>query len=389
MRRSTFVVVVLAALASGANCAKGAMGPSASSRIDPAPRAIDRLSVAERRSILAHARVWRPTDTASLNLLTGPRATDGFPFDARVTCDYHFPDKPLTGVTPKFECALQPGGKDIVKVKYGEKNGEVFAEVASSRLFSALGFAADRMYPVSVECRGCPVDPFKEGKDDWHLGRSVTGATRVFDLAVIERDFPGEKVEVPGYEGWAWPELELVDEESGGASRAHVDALKLLAVFVQHVDSKPEQQAIICSDQQPRRDREGNATCAAPVLVVKDLGSTFGGARIYAYQKMKLDSWREVEIWRNPANCQGDLTRSLVGNLEHPIISEAGRRFLATRLSMVSDRQLRDLFTAARVERRGDTTKDADGSRRPVTVADWVDAFKEKRAQIVKHKCPV
>ena len=388
MRRSTFVVVLFAC-SSAVGCARGAMGPSASSRIDPAPRAIDRLTVAERRSILARAQVWRPIDTASLNLMAGPRVTDGFAFDAKVTCDYHYPDKRLSGVTPKFECALQPGGKDIVKVKYGEDNGEVYAEVASSRLFWALGFSVDRMYPVSVLCRDCPVDPFKESKDEWHLGRSFNGKTRLFDMAVIERDVQGEKVEVPGYEGWAWPELEFVDEESGGASRAQVDALKLLAVFVQHVDNKPEQQAIVCADARERRDRAGNATCASPVLVVKDLGSTFAGARIIAYQKMKLDSWRDVPIWRDPETCQGDLTRSIIGNLENPVISEAGRRFLATRLSMLSDRQLHDLFTAARVERRGDTTRDADGPRRPVTVADWVGAFKEKREQIVKHRCPV
>ena len=111
-------------------------------------------------------------------------------------------------------------------------------------------------------------------------------------------------------------------------------------------------------------------------------------ARLIAYEKMKLDSWRDVPIWRDPARCQGDLSRSLVGNLEHPIISEAGRRLLASRLSMLSERQLIDLFTAARVERRGDTTRDASGARRPVRAADWVNAFKEKRDQIVKHTCP-
>jgi hypothetical protein len=388
MRRSTVVLLLLSAVASAEGCARGAMGPSASSRIDPAPRSIDRLSAAERRSILARAQVWRPIDTARLNLISGPAAADGFPFDALAACDYHFPDKPLSGVTPKFECALRPGGKDVVKVKYGETNGEVYAEVASSRLFWALGFVVDRMYPVKVLCRNCPPDPFKESKEEWHLGKSAKGATRRYETAVIERDVDGEKVEVPSYEGWAWPELEFVDEESGGAPPAHIDALKLLAVFVQHVDNKPEQQAIVCTDARERRDRTGNATCAAPILVVKDLGSTFGGAKLFNYDKMKLDSWREVPIWRNPATCEGDLSRSLIGNLEHPTISEAGRRFLATRLLLLGDRQLHDLFTAARVERRGDTTRDADGHRRPVTVADWVDAFKVKRGQIVNHRCP-
>jgi hypothetical protein len=56
-----------------------------------------------------------------------------------------FPDKPLTGMTPKFKCDLGKG--DEVKVKCGEKNGEVYAEVAASRLLWALGFQADVMCP--------------------------------------------------------------------------------------------------------------------------------------------------------------------------------------------------------------------------------------------------
>ena len=123
-------------------------------------------------------------------------APGAFPFDAPVTCVYDYPDKPLSGVSPKFECAIKPG--DVVKVKYGEDNGEVFAEVASSRLFWALGFPADRMYPVKVTCRNCPADPFKESKAEWHLGKSPVVSDKVFELATIERDFPGEKVEVPG-----------------------------------------------------------------------------------------------------------------------------------------------------------------------------------------------
>ena len=63
-----------------------------------------------------------------------------------------FPEKPLTGNTPKFPCEVRPD--DVVKVKYGEKNGEVYAEIAASRLFWALGFKVDRMYPARVTLPG-------------------------------------------------------------------------------------------------------------------------------------------------------------------------------------------------------------------------------------------
>ncbi len=361
-------------------CARGLYGPSLNTQIAASPRPIDRLSVAERLALLDRAEVWRPIDTATLDLRAGPTGKDAFSFDAMIACAYAYPDEPLTGVTPKFECEVTPD--DIVKVRYGENNGEVFAEVAASRLFWALGFLSDRMYPVRVTCLNCPPDPHRVSSAEWHLGKPSNGNTRVYDPAAIERSFPGEKIEVRGYTGWSWRELEEIADNAAGAPRTHIDALKLLAAFIQHVDSKPEQQALVCPDGAEQRDRDGDATCSSPLLVVKDLGSSFGAAHRINYDKMKLASWKSVPIWKDPKACQADLTSSIVGTLSHPHISEEGRSFLAQRLSLLTDAQLQDLFTAARVERRKDKI---DG--RPVTVNDWVQAFKEKRAQIVDHRC--
>ena len=77
--------------------------------------------------------------------------------------------------------------EDAVKVKYGRGNGEVYAEVASSRLLWALGFKADRMYPVRVICRGCPSNI----KDT--------------AMATIQRKLPGKDIETRDGSGWAWP----------------------------------------------------------------------------------------------------------------------------------------------------------------------------------------
>jgi hypothetical protein len=54
----------------------------------------------------------------------------------------------------------------------------------------------------------------------------------------------------------------------------------------------------------------------------------------------------------------------------------AGRKFLASRLLLLGDQQIRDLFRAARAERRGGT------------VDEWVRVFKWKRDEIVKARCP-
>ena len=381
MNRLTKLSSVVVALSLTLGCARGLYGPSIETPVKAAPRDIDELSVEERRAILDRAEVFRPIDTKNLNLLAGPPVRDGFGFDANVNCDFAFPDEPLSGVTPKFECAVAP--KDVVKVKYGADNGEVYAEVAASRLFWALGFIADRMYPVKVTCRNCPENPHRVSSDEWRLGVPGNVSTKVFDPAVIERKFDGDEIEVPKFKGWSWRELDAVADNEVGASRAHIDALKLLAAFIQHVDSKPENQALVCADGAIRRDREGNASCVRAFLMVKDLGSSFAAAGKLTFPKMRLDSWRAVDVWKDKATCQADLTSSIVGTLAHPRISEPGRKFLADRLSLLSDKQLRDLFTVARVERRKDKT---DG--RDVTAEDWVRAFKEKRDQIVNHRCP-
>ncbi len=95
---------------------------------------------------MERANVWRSINTSSLNMISGPVLPASQRIPAAVTCTFVFPDKPLTGMTPKFQCDL--GKDDVVKVKYGEKNGEVYAEVAASRLLWALGFQADVMYPT-------------------------------------------------------------------------------------------------------------------------------------------------------------------------------------------------------------------------------------------------
>lgn len=78
----------------------------------------------------------------------------------------------------------------------------------------------------------------------------------------------------------------------------------------------------------------------------------------------------------------------MTGSLEDPRISEAGRKFLADRLTRMRNKQIRDLFVVSNVEQRRETIAGADGSKRPVTVDDWVRVFKRKRAEIVAAHCP-
>ena len=255
--RQALSVAILGTLLTG--CASGRLGPPPDTKAPDGPHTLQKLSVAERQQVMERANVWRPINTASLNLIKGPTMPASQRIPAQVTCTFFFPDKPLTGLTPKFRCDLGKG--DVVKVKYGEKNGEVYAEVAGSRLLWALGFQADVMYPTHVTCRNCPADPFAASGADWQGGSPSDVSTREFDPAVIERE-GGSAVEVPGYEGWAWPELDKIGADNTGASRAQLDAFKLIAVFIQHSDSKPGQQEIVCQEGRTGKDAKGNETCA-------------------------------------------------------------------------------------------------------------------------------
>lgn len=376
-------------LISVSGCASGRFGPSPSTKAPSGPHTLKKLSVAERQAAMERAQVWRPLNTASLNIIKGPNL-GRLRIPSAVTCDYVHPDKPVSGNTPKFLCRLSDGASrdaDVVKVKYGEKNGEVYAETAASRLLWALGFQSDVMYPTRVTCRGCPDDPFAASKDEWRDKAPSSVSTRVFSPAVIERA-GGTSIETPGYEGWAWPELDKLGQSTTGSTRAQLDALKLLAVFIQHSDSKPEQQAIVCDEGATRKTATGAETCASSWLMIKDLGATFGKATRFNTSKMNLADWDSEPVWKDANKCVGNLPRSATGTLDNPLISEAGRRFLLTQLNKLRDRQIRDLFVVSQVTRRGETIDGANGKKRPVTVDDWARVFKKKRAEIASAHCP-
>jgi hypothetical protein len=114
----------------------------------------DRVSRDARRDLLRRAQVWTPVDIAERDIRTGPSGPGEFALHATVRCDYI--ERDLHGRSPKFSCVVPDSPEDKLKVKYGLDNPEVYGEVLASRLLWALGFGADRMYPVRVVCRGCP-----------------------------------------------------------------------------------------------------------------------------------------------------------------------------------------------------------------------------------------
>lgn len=349
---------------------------------------LTRLPSNERDNYLRKARVWHKTDIANADIMAGPRSSVAVPPEAEVRCRYT--DETLDiGHTPKFKCRLFDTG-EVVRVKYSRR--ETFAEIAGTRLLWALGFFTDETYPVKLRCYDCPaLDPSNPEDKQERMERLIPDA-------IIERDFPGAEIAQFPDQGWSWAELELVAHESGGSKQAELDALKLLAVFIQHGDSKPPQQRLACYPQNLRW-RAGKLVCSSPVLMVQDLGATFGtGYRtVGAFSAMYYRGWERVDIWNAEKEnrfaqengrkaCFGQLTSAFDNGLVDPQISEEGRRFLAGLLNQLTDDQIRDLFRVA----RADLTKETffqEGREIRVTVEHWLDAFKKKREQINTRDC--
>ena len=355
---------------------------------DEAVSASKSLTSQARRDAIRRAQVWTATDIGSMDVKIGPQGPQAFESGETVTCDYV--KRPHgSGSTPKFECALTP--EQALKVRYGDHNGEVYAQVAATRLLWALGFGANRMYPVKVMCRGCSQNPWDDPKE------ADPPKAWLFDPATIDAKMAGKTLETKVDEGWAWKELDVVDEASGGAPRAQRDALKLLAVLMQHTDSKESNQRILCRDKQWAKDatqpgddtgttardaRDSTDTCAHPLMMLTDVGKTFGHANAFNRDEpgaVNFKEWSKTPIWKDPdkPGCEGNLPGSWSGTLDNPRIGEGGRKFLADLLAQLTDSQLHDLFDVARFTRRDPSA----------TIADWVNAFKEKRAEIVTRTC--
>lgn len=369
-------LLLLVILASGCGAASESPATIASAKagVDAAGTEADRAAaLALRTDALRSARVWAPPAVPVSQANLGANPPGGFQPADDVTCRFSLEE--VGGTTAKFNCEL-PGG-DVVKVKYGTTNPEIRAEVAATRLLAALGFGADRMYAVrSVRCAGCPRYPFQALK--CHRSTGLTSVCfpggidydRVvtFEAAVIERRLEGRKIEAAEDQGWAWYELEQIDEARGGASRAEVDAFRLMAVVLSHWDNKGANQRMICL---PGGDRPDGG-CATPLALIQDAGATFGPL------KVDLGNWRRVPVWKDARSCVVSMQHLPWAGATFPErqISEAGRQLLLGLLEQLSDEQLTDVFVSSRMTLHEQLTGEARNPRA------WVRAFKDKVAQI-------
>ena len=344
-----------------------------------------------RRLAIRQARVWQQPDP-STELASNPRDPAGTLSEPIVRCRY-LPG-PAHGTTAKFDCVLRDG--EVVKVKYGH-TGEIHAEVAATRLLTALGFGADRMYLIPrLRCYGCVRTPFYTmwALDYVHardvLTRSIPGDSfSDFEWVAVERRFPGSEIKNGNTNGWAWYELDAIDA-ARGANRAERDALRLAAVLLAHWDNKAANQRLVCGDDEQRPEEslpeggrhvqesppegghyERNGACKRPFAYVDDLGSTFGP------NKLDFDRWKNAPIWKDARACAVSMKSFPYdgGTFQDVRISEAGRQLIARELKALDEPRLAALFASARFPQFLGSNPSADAHA-------WAAAFLDKVRQI-------
>jgi hypothetical protein len=360
-------LLVLSATLLSAACSTGAATDTANTGAPEAKRV--------RESALASAIVWRspPAPIGQADLAANPGADARFAPDRLLHCRFRLEE--VGGTTPKFYCDLADGER--IKVKYGVGNPELPAEVAASRLLTALGFPADRMFVVGgVECAGCPRLPFQAlrcyqrtgSKTACFIGSPDDITPVTFSFAVVERRLEGRVIESFDDEGWAWFELDRIDPARGGSPRPHVDAFRLMARVLAHWDNKSPNQRLVCPATSERPD----GSCVNPFAIMQDLGATFGPL------KMDLHNWAHDRVWKDPSTCMISMEHLPWGGGTFPEfrVSEEGRQLLAGLLEQLSVAQLRALFDAARVTTHDQVTSAARSSDA------WISAFLDKVAQI-------
>ena len=278
------------------------------------------------------------------------------------------------------------GGMSDVKVKYQRRKGnnkEIYAELASTRLLSSLGFAADKNFFVNeVYCQNCSEDPWNNS--------SETPGIRLFSSNTTESKFKGTKIEDMTDYGWVPSELKINlsdDSELAKTQSAHRNALLLLSALIQHSDNKPANHRLVCAAKP-----DANGACPADakvVAMIQDVGATLGDGKkqmgfITDSAKMNLRGWASARVWKDAVNCIANqhATRTENNDGLFPTITEAGRQHLAKLLTGLASgpngrARLEKIFAEAQVHEL------------KTSPAAWADALTKKIQAINNPLCEV
>ena len=334
------------------------------------------------------AKVYSPPDPGydpvlGYNPANGPRSgaptVDAHGLAAPFSCVANVKENEGTGTTPKFYCSvagvLDGDGEPLrYKVKPhfkgqspDKRNGEVYGEFLSSRFSKALGFFADDEWVADVTCpdcekslnrsfQGAPFNPFQPAAGiELPLGHGIDVKCSNKDSAAIATS--------------------LDKLLKSGGNRAEIDAFKLWLAFIDHGDTKTDNQKFSCLDA--KKNPDGTKMCKPDqaVYYVSDMGSTFGHNSA-SEKKARLATWKG----KDPIKVDGGRCQTTAKSVGDTSISEAGRALLADGLQRLLDAEKSDslitrVFRASRNDERDQPAE------------QWTAEFERKARTIIDARC--
>jgi hypothetical protein len=334
------------------------------------------------------AKVWQEPDpdydpVTGLNSSKGARAgalaVDSNGLAMPLKCVANKDLSKGAGTTPKFHCSVQgvvDDDGDLIRYKVkphfkgqsmDKRNGEIYGEFLSARFSKALGFFADDEWVADVTCPDC-----EKSLTSKFQGASFTP----FQPAAGVELALGKGIDVKCDNKDAGAIADSLDKlAQGGTPRAEIDAFKLWLAFIDHGDTKTDNQKFTCLDSVKNAD--GTRTCkpGKAVYYVSDMGSTFGYSSS-SENKARLKGWKG----KDPIKVSGGRCTTTAKSVGDANVSEAGRQLLATGLQRLLDAEKADgtitrVFRASRNQERDEAPE------------AWSAEFQRKARTIIDARC--
>lgn len=283
------------------------------------------------------------------------------------------------GTTPKFHCSVAgivDDDGDLIRYKVkphfkgqarDKRNGEIYGEFLSSRFSKALGFFADDEWVADVTCNDCqksltsnfqgaPFMTFQPAAGiELSLGRGIDANCSNKDAGAL-----GESLD---------------NLLKNGAPRDQIDAFKLWLAFIDHGDTKTDNQKFSCLDSSKNPDGSRICKPGQAVFYVSDMGSTWGFSSS-SEKKARLAGWSK----KDPIKVSGGRCTSTGKSIGNPNVSEAGRALLAAGLQRLLDGErtnqtITQVFRASRNAERDEAAE------------LWTTEFIRKARTIIDARC--
>lgn len=268
---------------------------------------------------------------------------------------------------------------------------EVFTEIASTRVFSALGLPADYMFPMKqVVCFGCSPHPFEQKNVD--LKRNA-----IFNTVAIERRYLGKKIS----ESVSINEINQKYYPQWSENIQHdYEALALGAALIGYFNASTSQNRMVC-DKDSYNKAEDH--CSKPIPMIQDVGSSWGGmvskfamlqymgnprGVLSVYKKGSVFSNAKERILKIPFGDKDELQTGLKQ------ISPEGLRKFKERLKLLTPEVIQNIFEAARFDEMepaqdsgfGDQAtayRERSASEKKKIIQEWSNALQKRINEIL------